>query len=76
MWLSTGDASTLGAEEVSGRLRVEVRQGLSWQEATHRRQLSGYLSLITNFYIAAKQHTTSSFICDLNASTNIYFNSI
>ncbi|KAF2898776.1 hypothetical protein ILUMI_07399 [Ignelater luminosus] len=41
MWLSTGDASTLGAEEVAARLRVETRQGLSWQEATHRRQLSG-----------------------------------
>lgn len=42
MWLSTSDASALGAEEVASRLRVEVRQGLSWQEATHRRQLSGY----------------------------------
>ncbi|KAF5298999.1 hypothetical protein FQA39_LY11631 [Lamprigera yunnana] len=41
MWLNTSDASALGAEDVASRLRVEVRQGLSWQEATHRRQLSG-----------------------------------
>ncbi|KAK9688289.1 Cation transporter/ATPase, N-terminus [Popillia japonica] len=42
MWIDTNEASTLGAEEVSSRLRVEVRQGLSWQEATYRRQLIGY----------------------------------
>lgn len=42
MWLSTAEASSLGAEEVSSRLRVEVRQGLRWDEATHRRQLAGY----------------------------------
>lgn len=42
MWLSASEASSLGAEEVASRLRVEVRQGLSWQEATYRRQLSGY----------------------------------
>ncbi|KAI4472066.1 calcium-transporting atpase [Holotrichia oblita] len=41
MWIDTNEASTLGAEEVSSRLRVEVRQGLSWQEATYRRQLIG-----------------------------------
>lgn len=42
MWLSSSEASVLGAEEVAARLRVEYRQGLSWQEATYRRQLSGY----------------------------------
>lgn len=41
MWLSTSDSSAMGSEEVAARLRVEIRQGLSWQEATHRRQLSG-----------------------------------
>lgn len=41
MWMSASESSTLGAEEVASMLRVEVRQGLSWQEATYRRQLSG-----------------------------------
>lgn len=43
MWLSTAEASSTGAEEVASRLRVEVRQGLRWDEATHRRQLAGYV---------------------------------
>ncbi|XP_022904126.1 calcium-transporting ATPase type 2C member 1 isoform X2 [Onthophagus taurus] len=42
MWINTVEASAMGAEEVSARLRVEVRQGLSWQEANYRRQLIGY----------------------------------
>lgn len=41
MWLSANESSSLGAEEVASRLRVEVRQGLSWQEANYRRQLAG-----------------------------------
>lgn len=41
MWLSTSEASNLGAEEVSSRLRVDTRHGLRWEEATHRRQLAG-----------------------------------
>lgn len=42
MWLNTAEASACSAEEVAGRLRVDPRLGLSWQEATYRRQLAGY----------------------------------
>lgn len=42
MWLSAAEACVLGTDEVSSRLRVDVRQGLSWQDATYRRQLAGY----------------------------------
>lgn len=41
MWLAASEASSLEYEEVASRLRVDVRQGLTWQEATHRRQISG-----------------------------------
>ncbi|XP_046396108.1 calcium-transporting ATPase type 2C member 1 isoform X1 [Ischnura elegans] len=45
MWLKTGDASTLGVEEVSARLRADIRNGLRWREAELRRQLAGYNEL-------------------------------
>nr|CAD7427490.1 unnamed protein product [Timema monikensis] len=45
MWLTTNESSTLGAEEVSARLRVDLRSGLGWREAELRRQLAGYNEL-------------------------------
>ncbi|XP_011876374.1 PREDICTED: calcium-transporting ATPase type 2C member 1 isoform X1 [Vollenhovia emeryi] len=42
MWLTTGESASLGAEEVAARLHVDVRTGLRWQEADHRRQLTGF----------------------------------
>nr|CAD7439892.1 unnamed protein product [Timema bartmani] len=45
MWLTTNEASALGAEEVSARLRVDIRSGLGWREAELRRQLAGYNEL-------------------------------
>lgn len=42
MWLTTAEAASLGAEEVAARLHVDVRTGLKWQEADHRRQLTGF----------------------------------
>lgn len=41
MWLAASEASNLSYEEVASRLRVDVRQGLTWQEATKRRQIAG-----------------------------------
>lgn len=45
MWLTTGEASTLGAEEVAARLRADLRIGLRWTEAKLRRQLAGFNEL-------------------------------
>lgn len=45
MWLSTIEASVLGIEEIAGILRVDIRNGLWWQEADHRKQLFGYNEL-------------------------------
>jgi Ca2+-transporting ATPase len=45
MWLTTGEASTLGAEEVAARLRTDIRIGLRWREAELRRQLAGFNEL-------------------------------
>lgn len=45
MWLTTGEASTLGAEEVAARLRADLRIGLRWREAELRRQLAGFNEL-------------------------------
>ncbi|XP_069688081.1 calcium-transporting ATPase type 2C member 1 isoform X1 [Periplaneta americana] len=45
MWLTTCEASTLGAEEVAARLRADLRIGLRWREAELRRQLAGYNEL-------------------------------
>ncbi|KAF3426127.1 hypothetical protein E2986_01858 [Frieseomelitta varia] len=42
MWLTTAEAASLGAEEVAARLHVDIRTGLWWQEADHRRQLVGF----------------------------------
>lgn len=42
MWLTTTESASLGAEEVAARLHVDVRTGLTWQEADHRRQLIGF----------------------------------
>ncbi|XP_070172253.1 calcium-transporting ATPase type 2C member 1 isoform X2 [Polyergus mexicanus] len=42
MWLTTAESASLGAEEVAARLHVDVRTGLTWQEADHRRQLIGF----------------------------------
>ncbi|XP_026688831.1 calcium-transporting ATPase type 2C member 1-like isoform X5 [Diaphorina citri] len=42
MWLTTNEASLMGAEEVAARLRVDCRSGLWWKEAELRRQLIGY----------------------------------
>lgn len=42
MWLTTAESASLGAEEVAARLHVDVRTGLQWQEADHRRQLTGF----------------------------------
>ena len=45
MWLTTMEAASLGAEEVAGRLQVDPRTGLRWQEADKRRQLIGFNEL-------------------------------
>jgi Ca2+-transporting ATPase len=45
MWLTTCEASTLGAEEVVARLRADIRIGLRWREAELRRQLAGFNEL-------------------------------
>jgi Ca2+-transporting ATPase len=45
MWLTTCEASTLGAEEVAARLRADLRIGLRWREAELRRQLAGFNEL-------------------------------
>lgn len=45
MWLTTSEASTLGAEEIAARLRADLRIGLRWREAELRRQLAGYNEL-------------------------------
>ncbi|KAJ9575894.1 hypothetical protein L9F63_007206, partial [Diploptera punctata] len=45
MWLKTGEASTLGVEEVAARLRADLRIGLRWREAELRRQLAGFNEL-------------------------------
>lgn len=42
MWLTTAEATSLGTEEVAARLHVDIRTGLWWQEADHRRQLVGF----------------------------------
>lgn len=42
MWFTTAESASLGAEEVAARLHVDVRMGLQWQEADHRRQLVGF----------------------------------
>lgn len=42
MWMTTGEACALGAEEVAGRLRVDLRTGLWGREPELRRQLTGY----------------------------------
>ncbi|KZC11673.1 Calcium-transporting ATPase type 2C member 1 [Dufourea novaeangliae] len=42
MWLTTAEAASLGTEEVAARLHVDVRTGLWWQEADHRKQLVGF----------------------------------
>lgn len=43
MWITAAEACTFGYEEVADRLNVDVRLGLTWQEATHRRQIVGYV---------------------------------
>jgi len=45
MWLSTGEASSLGAEEVAGRLDTNLHNGLDWREVELRRQLAGFNEL-------------------------------
>ena len=45
MWLSTSEASTSGVEEVAGKLRIDIRNGLWWEEADQRRNLFGYNEL-------------------------------
>ncbi len=42
MWLKTSDASSLCAEDVASKLRIDCRVGLGWKEADLRRQLIGY----------------------------------
>jgi Ca2+-transporting ATPase len=42
MWLTASEASSIRHEDIADRLHVDVRHGLSWQEATHRRQIAGY----------------------------------
>lgn len=41
MWLNTSESSQLSCPEVAGRLRVDVRNGLRWNEADLRSQLVG-----------------------------------
>lgn len=45
MLLTTAESSTLSANEVAGRLRVDVRTGLRWQEAKNRAKIIGYNEL-------------------------------
>lgn len=45
MLLTTSDSSTLSANEVAGRLRVEIRTGLRWSEAKNRAKIIGYNEL-------------------------------
>ncbi|XP_065225998.1 calcium-transporting ATPase type 2C member 1 isoform X3 [Planococcus citri] len=42
MWLKTSDASSMCAEDVASKLRIDCRMGLGWNEADLRRQLIGY----------------------------------
>ncbi|XP_017759240.1 PREDICTED: calcium-transporting ATPase type 2C member 1 isoform X1 [Eufriesea mexicana] len=42
MWLTTAEAASLSAKEVAARLHVDIRTGLWWREADHRRQLVGF----------------------------------
>nr|CAI5840707.1 unnamed protein product [Callosobruchus analis] len=42
LWMTASEASSLGYEEVAERLRVDIKKGLSWQEATERRKVLGY----------------------------------
>ncbi|CAB3369455.1 Hypothetical predicted protein [Cloeon dipterum] len=45
MWLTTGEASSLGAEEVAARLDTHLHNGLEWREVELRRQLAGFNEL-------------------------------
>ena len=42
MWLKTSDASSLCAEDVAAKLRIDYRVGLGRKEAELRRELIGY----------------------------------
>ncbi|CAH2006061.1 unnamed protein product [Acanthoscelides obtectus] len=42
LWMTASEASSLGYEEIAERLRVDIKKGLSWQEATERRKVLGY----------------------------------
>ncbi|XP_076274414.1 secretory pathway calcium atpase isoform X2 [Rhynchophorus ferrugineus] len=41
-WLTASEASSLEHKAVAERLEVDVSKGISWQEATQRRQICGY----------------------------------
>lgn len=51
LWLTASEASSLSYDEVAERLRVDVRKGLSWQEATERRKTLGYVYYLTIFLL-------------------------
>lgn len=42
MWLRTSDASSLSADDVAAKLKVDKSVGLGWKEADLRRQLIGF----------------------------------
>ena len=42
---STSDSTTYAANEVSARLRVDTRIGLTWSEAKYRAKIVGYNEL-------------------------------
>ncbi|KAK6617086.1 ATPase, P-type (transporting), HAD superfamily, subfamily IC [Polyplax serrata] len=46
MWLNSSECSLIDAEECARRLRVDIRRGLSWDEADLRRKLTGHNELM------------------------------
>ena len=67
MWLSTAEASSLGAEEVAGRLQVDIRTGLWWEEADHRKQLFGHNEL----YLKEEEPTWKKYIEQVNVQPHL-----
>lgn len=45
MLLSTSESSVYTADEVAGRLHVDIRSGLRWPEAKQRAKIIGYNEL-------------------------------
>lgn len=70
MWMTTGEACALGAEEVAARLRVDLRTGLWGREPELRRQLAGFNEFsvkeedpLWKKYLEQVNKNPSDFIC-------------